>query len=79
MMGNSSHPFFDPLWRRVVLVAAIAAWSLTEFYFESTTWGMMVGIFAVYGVWSYLINYLPSTQVAAKTPPGAGASDGGEK
>ena len=78
MMGSSSHPFFDPLWRRILLVAAIVVWSLTEFYFESYTWGMMVGIFAVYGAWSYLIAYLPSSQVA-KASPDASGSDGSEK
>jgi len=63
---SNSHPFLDPLWRRVLLVAAIVAWCLTELYFESYTWGMMVGIFAVYGAWSYLLTYVPSPPA---TPP----------
>lgn len=62
---SNSHPFLDPLWRRIVLIAAVAAWSLTEFYFESYTWGTMVGVFALYGAWTYLVTYVPSSA----TPP----------
>ena len=75
--NNSSHPFLDPLWRRILLIVAIAAWALTELYFESYTWATIVGVFTVYGAWSYLINYVPSTQLVAKTV--AEASDTSEK
>lgn len=68
---SNSHPFFDPLWRRIVLVAAIVAWSLTEFYFQSYTWGMLVGAFAAYGAWTYLVSYVPSPPAAPQ-----GDSDG---
>jgi len=65
---SNSHPFLDPLWRRVVLIAAIVAWSLTEFYFESYTWGTMVAVLALYGAWSYLVTYVP-------TPPASSQGD----
>jgi len=69
MMGNSSHPFLDPLWRRVLLVGSCFAWSALEFYYQSNTWGMMVGIFAIYGAWSYLFAYVPALK--AETNPAA--------
>ncbi len=46
---SNSHPFLDPLWRRIVFVAAIAAWSLTEFYFEVLHLGHDGG--GVRGLW----------------------------
>lgn len=61
-LPSNSHPFFDPLWRRIVLVGLIAIWFLTELYIQSYTWAAMVGFFLAYGVWAYLVDYRPTNE-----------------
>ena len=67
MEKNADHPFLRPLWRRALLVAFCAAWSVFEFANDSPTWGMIVGALAVYGAWSYLIAYKPAPEPAPPT------------
>ncbi len=35
------HPFFDPLWRRIVVVVICVGWGLFEFASGAITWGMI--------------------------------------
>lgn len=60
MANKQSHPFLDPLWRRVVLIGACALWALTELYYGNMFWVAMVGFVTVYGAWNYLYAYEPS-------------------
>ena len=57
MNNNRDHLFLRPLWRRTLLVAFCAAWSVFEFANGSPSWGMMVGGLGVYAAWNYLIVY----------------------
>lgn len=66
--SSSSHPFLDPLWRRVLLVAAVCAWAAVEFYNGQQTWGMLFAAMAVYGAYAYLITYVPSDAATPKQP-----------
>jgi hypothetical protein len=66
MGRSSSNPFLDPLWRRILLIAAITAWCAVEFYNGEQTWGMIVGGMAIYGAYTYLLTYRPSTAAASK-------------
>ncbi len=43
------HPFFDPLWRRVVTVAVCMLWGLFEFSTGAHFWG---GLFCGLGLWA---------------------------
>ncbi|EAB6718043.1 hypothetical protein BO068_004650 [Escherichia coli] len=65
MAQNNSHPWLDPLWRRVLLIGACAVWTAFELYNGDKFWTAMVGIVTVYGAYSYLYDYTPST---AKKP-----------
>ncbi|MBS3647418.1 DUF3329 domain-containing protein [Pseudaminobacter sp. 19-2017] len=58
-MRDADHPFFRPLWRRVAIVVVCAAWSILEFWAGAQLWGMLAGGMAVYGVWTFLLNYKP--------------------
>lgn len=60
MAKSQSHPFLDPLWRRVVLIGGCAAWFAAELYRGDTFWMLMVGAVTVYGAWTYLYDYEPS-------------------
>ena len=69
MAGNNSHPWLDPLWRRVALIVACAVWFVVEAANGNTFWMAMVGVVTVYGAYSYLYAYEPSD--APKTGPDA--------
>jgi hypothetical protein len=60
MANKQGHPFLDPLWRRVLLIAACAAWTLVELYYGNMFWVVMVGAVTVYGAYTYLYDYEPS-------------------
>lgn len=60
MAKSQSHPFLDPLWRRVLLIGGCAAWFAAELYYGNTFWVLMVGAVTVYGAWTYLYDYEPS-------------------
>ncbi|MBL8584825.1 MAG: DUF3329 domain-containing protein [Rhizobiaceae bacterium] len=38
---ETDHPFFRPLWIRVVVVGFCVAWAAFEFYGGSSFWGML--------------------------------------
>ena len=53
------HPFFIPLWRRVVIVAMCVGWALVEFSTGSPGWGMLFGGIGVYCFWHFFFNFHP--------------------
>lgn len=64
--NNNGHPWLDPLWRRVLLIGACAVWAVIEFYLGDKFWFTLVSAVTVYGAYSYLYNYTPST---SEKPP----------
>lgn len=58
--NTTSHPFLDPLWRRIALVGFCAAWSIYEWTNGEAFWGTLTAGMTAYGAWSYLLNYEPS-------------------
>lgn len=67
MASNTSHPFLDPLWRRIVLIAVCAVWAIIEFMNGNMFWFSMVGALTVYGAYSYLYAYTPSDRGKSPT------------
>jgi hypothetical protein len=53
------HPFFIPLWRRVLIVAACLGWALFEFLAASPFWGMLFGAIGLYAGWHFFFNFNP--------------------
>lgn len=48
------HPFYKPLWRRVVIVAVVAAWFAFEtFYSRSELWMMLALIMLGYAIYVF--------------------------
>lgn len=41
LMFDFDHPFFDPLWRRIVIVALCFGWGAFEIWNGSLPWGMV--------------------------------------
>ena len=56
-MFDLSHPFFDPMWRRVALTAALLLWAMFEFYNSSIIWGMLFGALGCWCAWSFFFAY----------------------
>lgn len=57
MLGPEPHPFFDPLWRRVGLIAICLTWAGVEFYHDKIIWGVLVLAITAQAAWSYLLKY----------------------
>lgn len=47
-MRDNEHPFFRPLWRRILVVAICLGWSILEFWSNAPTWGYIALAFAAY-------------------------------
>ncbi|NVK35816.1 MAG: hypothetical protein HWE23_15115 [Rhodobacteraceae bacterium] len=67
MSSDAQHPFFAPLWRRVLLTAFCGAWAGFEFYNQNSTWGWLTVMITVYAIWTFFITYSP--------PPESGAPE----
>lgn len=65
-MKDNEHPFFRPLWRRVLIVAICIAWSIFEFVTNAPFWGTLALGFAAYGVWQFFITYQPPAESGGK-------------
>jgi hypothetical protein len=50
--------WFKPLWRRVLLIAAIAFWTGFEWFYSRDEWWQWITLAALaYGVWTFIINF----------------------
>jgi hypothetical protein len=55
---DQKNPFFQPLWRRIAIVAVVAVWLCLEvFYTRDTVWMSIVGAILAYGVWSFFLSW----------------------
>ena len=66
---ETDHPFFRPLWIRVVITAFAAAWTVFEFMHGSEIWGMIVLCFTGLSVWGFFVDFNPDGK-SPKAPPG---------
>ena len=58
-MFDFGHPFFRPLWVRVVVVAVALGWALYEFATGAPFWGILFGALGLYAAWHLLMRYDP--------------------
>ncbi|PRY24360.1 hypothetical protein CLV78_103226 [Aliiruegeria haliotis] len=63
---DPSHPFYAPLWRRVVIVVVTLGWAAVEFATGNLTWGILVGALGAYCLFKLILTF---------DPAGAGDSD----
>lgn len=55
---EQQHPFYKPLWRRIVIVAVVAAWVVFEFVTSSSPlWIMLAVAFLIYAVYMFFITW----------------------
>jgi hypothetical protein len=57
------HPFYRPLWRRIVIVVTTGIWSGAELlYTHDGFWGVIAVAFFLYSLWTFFISYKPPTE-----------------
>jgi hypothetical protein len=59
---DHDHPFYKPLWRRLIIVAVTALWAVFEVFVsgEGLWVAVSCGVFAI-SVWTFLIDWKPSS------------------
>ncbi len=53
------HPWFKPLWRRVLVTAVCVFWTVLELYTGDPFWAMLFGALAAYSIWSFFFAFNP--------------------
>ena len=57
-LQNQYHPFFDPLWRRLAIVAVTALWPVLELYHgEQGMWFTLSLGMVVYAVYALILKW----------------------
>lgn len=68
-MIDPDHPFYAPLWRRVLLPAICAAWALFEFIAGQPIWGFIVGGLGAYAAYKFFLEKRPQkVEKPSQTP-----------
>ena len=56
-MFDFSHPFFRPLWRRILIVAVALGWALFEAVTGNPGWAVVFGALGAVALWGLLVSY----------------------
>ena len=54
---DTTHPFFIPRWRRILIVALIVIWACIEFAVGSVAWGALCAALAVYSGYQFFVVF----------------------
>jgi hypothetical protein len=64
-ISEQNHPFYRPLWRRILIVAVCAAWfALEAAQSGSGLWTVIAAGALAYAVWFLFITYKPDDDTA---------------
>jgi hypothetical protein len=55
-MIDPNHPFYEPLWRRVLIPAVCFAWAGVELYAGSPTWAAISGALGLFAAYKLLVE-----------------------
>ena len=50
-------PFFAPMWRRVLAVAALGGWTLVELALSNPIWALVFGAATAWLAWSFFVAW----------------------
>lgn len=53
------HPFFIPMYRRVLVVVFCLGWSVMEFSNGAPFWGILFGAIGLYCGWVFFFDFHP--------------------
>ena len=65
---ETDHPFFKPLWIRILVVAFAACWGIFEFASGSAFWGVLFLGMAGIAFWGFFIDFDPDGLKKKKAP-----------
>lgn len=57
---DPQHPFYRPLWIRLLIVGFTTAWAIFEFMNGDAFWGTIVGGVAAYSTYMLLLTFKPA-------------------
>ena len=60
---DPDHPFYKPLWIRLLIVAFCSLWTAFEFWQGENTWGMIFLAVSAYAGCVLIIFFKPKTEV----------------
>jgi len=69
---DPDHPFYRPLWKRLLIVGSCALWTAIEFWNGATTWGMIFLAVTAYTSATLIVFFKPK---ATSTEVGSQASE----
>ncbi len=56
---DAKHPFFRPLWRRVVITAICVAWAFVELTRGAHGWALIFGAMGALCIYEFFVVYAP--------------------
>ena len=56
-MFDPNHPFYRPLWRRVVIVLVTAVWAVVEYLNDAPVWSLLFAAISGWCAWFLLMVY----------------------
>lgn len=78
-MIDANHPFYGPLWRRILIPAVCFAWAGMELVTGSATWAAISGGLGAYSAYKLFIEKRPEAGGAPSEPTPGQASDEGRE
>lgn len=57
MNNDADHPWFRPMWRRVLMVAIPATIAAVDIYYGNFGWALMFGGLGAYAVYIFFIAW----------------------
>ncbi len=57
---NLRHPFFLPLYRRILTTAVCALWLTMELIYGGPFWALLFGVLTLWCIWEYFIAFDPA-------------------
>ncbi len=69
-LRDRDHPFFRPLWRRVLIVALVAAWAAFELFVTGDGfWSVLAVAILAYAGWIFILDWKPERDGLGGKPP----------
>ena len=67
LMSDRSHPWYAPLYRRVLIVAVCFLWLVIEAFSEPSAWRIIAFAALTYAIWAFLWKYEPPKETSGKS------------
>lgn len=59
VMIDPNHPFYEPLWRRILIPGVCFVWAVVELLTGSVTWAAISGALGVFAAYKLLVEWRP--------------------